>query len=157
MNLEKIVSSSPHSGKYCNRTILELVRAYETGDLDKMLSLLTDDITIINPFGTFEGKAEAERFLSWNLKNVKIEKISEEGIGILVEGDKAFYDHKVVCKIDDTIVEFLVMSSYEFSNGKFRLWRQVYDRLAIAEQTASGFLPQKAVGAIVQAARKGLD
>ncbi len=137
--------------------ILELAGAFETGDLDKMLSLFTDDITFINPFGTFEGKAEAERFLSWNLKNVKFKKISEEGIGILVEGDKAFYDHKVVCQLDDIPAEFLVMSSYEFINGKFKLWRQVYDRLAIAEQTASGFLPQKAVGAIVQAARKGLD
>ncbi len=137
--------------------ILELAGAFETGDLDKMLSLFTDGITIINPFGTFEGKAEAERFLSWNLKNVKIEKISEEGIGILVEGDKAFYDHKVVCKLEDTPVEFLVMSSYEFSNGKFKLWRQIFDRLSIAEQTAKGFLPQKAVGEIVKAARKGLD
>jgi len=137
--------------------ILELAGAFETGDLDKMLSLFTDDITFINPFGTFEGKAEAERFLSWNLKNVKVEKISEEGIGILVVGDKAFYDHKVVCRLNDTTAEFLVMSSYEFSNGKFKLWRSVYDRLAIAEQSASGFLPKKAVGAIVQAARKGLD
>ncbi len=137
--------------------ILELAGAFETGDLDKILSLFTDDITIVNPFGAFEGKAEAERFLSWNLKNVKIEKISEEGIGILVVGDKAFYDHKVVCQLDGTPVEFLVMSSYEFSNGKFKLWRQVYDRLAIAEQTAKGFLPQKTVGAIVREARKGLD
>ncbi len=137
--------------------IHELAGAIEAGDLGKMLSLFTDDITIINPFGNFEGKAEAERFLSWNLKNVKVEKISEEGIGILVEGDKAFYDHKVVCQLDDTPVEFLVMSSYEFSNGKFKLWRQVYDRLAIAEQTAKGFLPKKMIGAVVQVARKGLD
>jgi limonene-1,2-epoxide hydrolase len=137
--------------------ILEFAGAFETGDLDKMLSLFTDDIILINPFGTFEGKAEAERFLSWNLKNVNVEKISEEGIGILVEGHKAFYDHKVACKLDDTPVEFLVMSSYEFSDGKFKLWRQIYDRLSIVEQTASGILPQKAVGAIVQAARKGLD
>ena len=91
------------------------------------------------------------------MKNVKTERISEEGIGIIVEGDKAFYDHKVYCQVDDTPVEFFVMSSYEFSNGKFKLWRQVFDRLAIAEQTASGFLPQKAVGAIVREARKVLD
>jgi len=137
--------------------ILELARAFESGDLDKILSLFDDDITFVNPFGTFEGKAEAERFLSWNLKSVKFEKISEEGIGILVQGNKAFYDHKVVCQLDDTPAEFFVMSSYEFSNGKFKLWRQIFDRLSIAEQTASGFLPQKAVRAIVQAARKGLD
>ena len=137
--------------------ILDLAGAFETGDLDKMLSLFTDDITFINPFGTFEGKAEAERFLRWNLKNVKTEKINEEGIGIIVQGDKAFYDHRVFCKIDDGHAEFLVMSSYEFSNGKFKLWRQVYDRLAIVEQTASGFLPKKMVGAILQVARKGLD
>jgi limonene-1,2-epoxide hydrolase len=137
--------------------IRELADAYEKGDLNKMLSLFTDDITFINPFGTFKGKAEAERYLSWNLKNVKTEKISDEGIGILVDGDKAFYDHKVVCQLNDTTAEFLVMSSYEFSNGKFKLWRTIFDRLSIAEQAASGFLPQKAVGAIVREARKGLD
>lgn len=137
--------------------IRELAGAYEKGDLNKMLSLFTDDITFINPFGTFEGKAEAERYLSWNLKNVKVEKISDEGIGILVEGDKAFYDHKVVCQLGDTTAEFSVMSSYEFSNGKFKLWRTIFDKLSIAEQTAKGFLPQKMVGAIVQKARKGLD
>lgn len=137
--------------------IRELADAYEKGDLNKMLSLFTDDITFINPFGTFEGKAEAERFLGWNLKNVKTEKINEEGIGIIVQGDKAFYDHRVFCKIDDDHAEFLAMSSFEFSNGKIKLWRQLFDRLSIAEQAASGFLPQKAVGAIVREARKGLD
>ncbi len=108
--------------------IRELADTFETGDLDKMLSLLTDDITLINPFGTFEGKTEAKRFLAWNLENAKPEKISEEGIGILVQGDKAFYDHKVVCQIDGAPAEFLVMSAYEFSNGKIKLWRQAYDR-----------------------------
>ena len=109
-------------------TIHELARAFEAGDLEKMLSLFTDDITFINPFGTFEGKAEAERFLRWNFDNVKTEKIDEDGIGILVQGDKAFYDHKVVCQIDGAPAEFLVMSAYEFSNGKIKLWRQAYDR-----------------------------
>ncbi|MDW7740657.1 MAG: hypothetical protein SCJ97_11510 [Bacillota bacterium] len=74
-----------------------------------------------------------------------------------MQGDKAFYDHRVVCKIDGAEAEFLAMSSFDFSNGKIKHWRQLFDRLSIAEQTASGFLPQKTVGAIVQAARKGLD
>lgn len=145
------------SDKSNGSLISELAGALEAGDLDKILSMFTDDIKIVNPFGTFEGKAEVERFLSWNLENVRFEKISEEGIGMLVEGDKAFYDHKVVCQVDGTHAEFLVMSSYVFSSGKFKLWRQVFDRLGIAEQTASGFLPQKVVGVIVQKARKGLD
>jgi len=137
--------------------ILELAGALEAGDLDKVLSLFNDDIKIVNPFGTFEGIAEAKRFLSWNLNNVRFEKISDDGIGLLVKGDKAFYDHKVACQLDNAPAEFLAMSSYEFSNGKFKLWRQVFDKLAIAEQTASGFLAQKAVGAIVKAASKGLE
>ena len=137
--------------------IRDLARSFETGDLEKMLSLFTDDITFVNPFGTFEGKAETERFLAWNLKNVKTEKINEEGIGIIVQGDKATNDLKVICTIDGAQAEFLAMSSFEFSNGKIKLWRQVYDRLAIAEQTARGFLPKKTVGTIVKQARKGLE
>lgn len=135
----------------------DLARSFETGDLEKMLSLFTDDITFINPFGTFAGKSEAERFLAWNLKNVKTEKINEEGIGIIVDGEKASNDLKVICTIDGSQAEFLAISTFEFSDGKIKLWRQVYDRLAIAEQTAKGFLPQKTVRAIVQQAKKGLE
>ncbi|MDW7740658.1 MAG: nuclear transport factor 2 family protein [Bacillota bacterium] len=55
--------------------IRELAGSFETGDLDKMLSLFTDNIKYVNPFGTFDGKAEAKRFLGWNLKNVKTERL----------------------------------------------------------------------------------
>jgi limonene-1,2-epoxide hydrolase len=137
--------------------ILELAEAFETGDLNKMLSLFTTDIKYINPFGVFEGVTEAERFLRWNLDNVKTDRISQEGIGIVVQGDKAFFDHRVVCSINGAKADFLAMSSFEFSNGNIKLWRQLFDRLSVAEQTASGFLPQKTIGAIVREARKGLD
>ena len=145
------------SEKNHSSIILELAGAFEAGDLDKMLSLFTTDIKYVNPFGNFEGISEAERFLRWNLNNVKTERISEEGIGIVVQGDKAFYDHRVECTINGAKADFLAMSSFEFSNGKINLWRQIFDRLSVAEQTASGFLPKKTIGAIVREARKGLE
>ena len=60
-------------------------------------------------------------------------------------------------EIKKDCAEFMVMSSYEFSNGKFKISRTIFDKLSIAEQTAKVFLPQKMVGAIVQKDRKGLD
>lgn len=53
------------------------------------------------------------------------ERISEEGMGIFVQGDKAFYDHRVECTINGAKADFLAMSSFEFSNGKIKLWRHI--------------------------------
>lgn len=137
--------------------IRELVKALEVGDVDKILTLFTDDITHVNPFGTFKGKQEVKRYLKWNAETFQDLKIYETGAGILIKEDKAFFDHKITGTADGVHCEVLAMSSYEFSNGKMAVWRAVYDRLNITEQAVQGWLPNKMVGAIVQQLRKGLD
>lgn len=136
--------------------IMELVKALETGDVDKILSLFTDDITHVNPFGTFKGKEEVKRYLKWNAGTFQDLNIYETGTGIMVKGDRACFDHRITGTADGVNCEVLAMSSYEFSNGKMSVWRTVYDRLDIAEQLAKGWLPKKIVNSIANQMQRGL-
>jgi len=58
MSEEKIVS-----------VIRDFVEAYVKRDVEKMLSFLTEDVVWVNPEGTFKGKEEAKRFLTWGCSN----------------------------------------------------------------------------------------
>jgi ketosteroid isomerase-like protein len=55
MSEEKIVS-----------VIRDFAEAHVKPDVEKMLSFLTDDVVRISPEGTFKGKEEVKRYLTWD-------------------------------------------------------------------------------------------
>ena len=133
------------------------VKSMEDLDIDKAVSLCTEDFEWLTPMQLFKGEAGLRKFFKWLNESVKDFKVAESGIGILVEGDKAFFEHTMSGEMQGEKVSFLAICTYEFSGDKIKTGRTVYDRLGIAEQASSQWLPKKLVKTIINQMQKGLD
>ncbi len=135
----------------------EFVESFAAQDIEKSVSLCTEDVVWETPMGIFKGKEEVKRYMKWNAERNKEVKIAEAGVGILVQGDKASFEHQITGLIDGEKVSFLAMCTYEFSEDQIKTMRTVFDRLALAEQASNKWLPKKLVNTIVSQMHKGLD
>ena len=84
----------------------EFVKSLEASDIEKALSFCTEYITFVNPYGTYEGKEKVRLYLVWMLDTLKDITFTETGVGILVKGDKAVYEHIIKGKHDGSELEF---------------------------------------------------
>jgi len=125
------------------------------GDVEKMLSYFTEDGGWVNPNGAFKGKEELRRYLTVFCGSMKDVTVTECGNGIIVQGNKAFFEHVVGGTIEGRRAEALAMCAYEFSGDKIKEVRTTYDRLLLAQQAATG-LGKWMVNMIVKQAEKGL-
>ena len=133
----------------------DFVKAMEKGDVEKMLSFLTEDAAWINPNGTFKGKEELRRYLTVFYGSMKDVTVTECGNGIIVQGNKSFFEHVVGGTIEGKRCEALAMCAYEFSGDKIKEVRTTYDRLLMAQQVAGG-LGKWMVNSMVKQMEKGL-
>ena len=130
--------------------------AMEKGDVEKGLSFWAEDAVWITPSGTFKGKEEVKRRLTWMAESMQDVKITETGNGIIAQGDKAFIEHNIAGTFQGMRVEVLAMCAWEFSNGRIQRMSTVMDRLSMARQGAKGWLAKWLVNSIVKQAEKGL-
>lgn len=135
----------------------EFIKSMEEHDLDKAVSLCTEDFEWLTPMKLFKGEEGLRTFFKWLTETVKNFKVTESGLGIIVDGDKAFFEHIMSGEMQGEKVSFLAICTYEFSGDKIKTSRTVYDRLAIAEQASSQWLPKKLVNTIITQMQKGLD
>ena len=145
MNDEKIAS-----------IMRDLIKSLETGDVEKTLSLFAEDGVMVNPNGTFKGKEELRRYLTNSSQSMRDVAVTETGNKIIVQGNKAFYEHVITATIEGKRAEGLAMCAYEFTNDKIQEVRTVYDRLLMAKQAAKGWFARTLVNLIVKQAEKGL-
>lgn len=136
--------------------IREFVKAFESNDFGKAATLCSDDIIWHTPLGTFKGKEELKRYFDWAAETIKDYKITETGIGILVQGDKAFFEHNISGTMQGEKGSILAMCAYEFTGNEIKECRTVFDRLSIAEQASSKWIEKKFVNTIVNQMQKGL-
>lgn len=134
----------------------DFVKVIEQGDVEKALGFLTDDVTYSIPQGSFKGKEEARRLLTWMTQTVSDIKVIESGVGIIAAENKAVFEHDMEGSIEGQRVKYLSMCAYEFKDGKIHALRTVFDRLTIAQQAATGWFARMAVNGIVKQMRKGL-
>ena len=134
----------------------DFVQTLAKGDVEKTLSFFTEDVVWVEPNGTFKGKNELRSYLSAQAKSMENKTVTETGNGIIVEGNKAFFEHVLGATVQGRRAEFLAMCAYEFSNGKIKEVRTTYDRLLIAQQAVKGWLPKMMVNMMVKQAEKGL-
>jgi len=134
-----------------------LIKSLEENDAEKALSLCTEDVTFVTPYGSFTGKEEVGNYFKWMFNAMHGIKFTKTGVGFLVQGDKGVDEHIVTGVHDGVPIEFLAICTYQFSNGKIKEMRDAFDRLTMANQAVKGWLPKKMVGAIVQKTSKGLD
>ena len=132
----------------------DFVQAMAKGDVDKTLSFCTEDAVWVYPNGTFKGKDELRRYLSAEAESMQDMTVTETGNGIIVEGNKAFFEHVIAATVQGRRAEVLAMCAYEFSDGKIKEVRSAFDRLSLAQQAAKGWLPKMLVNFIVKQAEK---
>ena len=133
----------------------EFVKTLGKEDIEKTLSYFTEDGVWINPNGTFKGKEELRRYLTVMSESMQDVTVTECGNGIIVQGNKAFFEHVIAGTMKGERAEVLAMCAYEFSGDKIKESRTTYDRLLMAEQAATG-LGKWMVNLIVKQAEKGL-
>jgi len=134
----------------------DFVKAIEENNVEKALSFLTDDAEYVTPEGTFKGKKELKRYLNWGTRTTPNQKVRDAGIGIMVKGNKAVFEHIVEGTYEGTKYEVLTICVYEFSDEKIQHLRTVVDRLSIAKQVAKGWFAKRIMGSIIARAEKGL-
>ncbi len=132
----------------------DFVQTMAKGDVEKTLSFFTEDGVFVTPNGTFKGKDELRRHLSAEAESIQNMRVTETGNGIIVEGNKAFFEHIIAGTIQGKRAEVLAMCAYEFSDGKIKETRSVFDRLSQAQQAAKGWLPKMLVNFIVKQMEK---
>jgi ketosteroid isomerase-like protein len=140
----------------------DFIETIEKGDVEKTLTFLAEDADYVTPEGIFKGKEELKHYLHWSAQISPNPKIKDVGIGIMVKGNKAVYEHIVEVTYEGAKYEALTLCVYEFSDEKIQHLRTVVDRLSIIKQTvesASGvkaWIGRRVVNYIVKEAEKGL-
>jgi len=123
-------------------------------DIEKTLSFFTEDGVFVTPNGTFKGKDELRRYFCAEAESLQDRTVTETGNGIIVEGNKAFFEHIIAGTVQGRRAEVLAMCAYEFSDGKIKKVRSAFDRLSLAQQAAKGWLPKMLVNFIVKQMEK---
>ena len=133
----------------------EFVKTMEDGDVEKTLAYFAEDGVWTNPHGTFRGKDELRRCVSAMYAQMKNIKVNECGLGIIAQGNKAFFEHEISSTMQGKKANALAFCAYEFEGDKIKEVRSAFDRLSMAQQITSG-LPRMMVNMIVKQAEKGL-
>ena len=128
----------------------DVVQAMAKGEVEKALSFFTEDAVWVCPNGTFKGKDELRSYLSAEAESMQNMAVTETGNGIIAEGNKAFFEHVIAATVQGRRAEVLAMCAYEFSDGKIKAVRAVFDRLSLAQQAARGWLPKMLVNFVVK-------
>jgi uncharacterized protein (TIGR02246 family) len=139
--------------------IRALGAALEAKDVEKVLSLVADDAVWMNDEGTFKGKEEWKRYLTWLAKQAaEVEvKYKDTGIGVMVKGNKAVWQYTLEGKTPDGMkFEVPGVCLYEFKNEKIFQHTTITDRLTLIKQVVKGPVQKRIVNSIVNAAEKGL-
>ena len=125
-------------------------------DLEKSLSFFAENADWLNPNGEFKGKEELKKYLKWGFEMSPDQKITESGVKIIAEEDKAVYEHILEGSFEGMKYQILALCIYEWKGDKFQHLRTTYDRLSMAKQLAKGPVAKTAVNSIINRMEKGL-
>jgi limonene-1,2-epoxide hydrolase len=137
-------------------TMRDLVKALTAKDVEKMLSFLAENASWATPEGTFNGKGEVKRYITWQIQTIPDLKVAETGIKTMAQGNTGVYEHVFSGTFKGRKWETLSLCIYEFSGDKILNIRTVYDRLSMAKQVAKGIVEKRVVNSLVKAMEKGL-
>ncbi len=73
--------------------IRDYIDALEKNDINRALLFFTDDAIWYNPKGIFKGKKEVKEYLSWLFNTVSDIKFVDDGVGIIIQGNKGVFQH----------------------------------------------------------------
>ena len=130
------------------------IKALGERDIEKALSFCAEYAIWVTPEGTFNGREELRRYLTWSSRITS--SIRATGIEAIVQRDRGAYEHVLEGTSEGIKWKVLALCVYEFENDKIRSLRTVYDRLSVAKQVAKGGMAGVAVNTIIKRMEKGL-
>jgi ketosteroid isomerase-like protein len=151
-----------------DEAIVNLIRDFTEAivkrDVEKTLSFLADNVIWVQPEGTFKGKEEVKLLLTWQPKSFWYSqlKVRDAGVGILVKGNKAVYEHIIEgVSAHGRTYEAPAISIFEFSGEKIQQYRTLCDRMTLGKQGCgkkgySGWLDRRILTGIVNTWESGL-
>ncbi len=141
--------------KELENIVRDFLAAFEDRDIERCLSFFTEDATWVTPAGTFQGKAALRHYLTAETQMVPSLKVTETGIGLLVEGNQAAIEHEIEGAVQGKQCRWLAMCAYAFKDGKIQRLSTVYDRLSLLQDAADGWLQEKLVNLMVKQSESG--
>ncbi len=142
--------------------VRDFSEAFVERDVEKMLSFFAEDAVWVSPVGTFKGKDELKRVLTYDTQISPTVKFRRCGIGITVKGNRAVDEGVAESDYEGKKYEVLSITVYEFSDDKIQHIRLFYDKLTMLKQIArqytgvTGWFVKRLVDYIVKRAEKGL-
>jgi len=137
-------------------TLRGFVDSLEKKDIDRTLSFFTDDAAWFTAQGTFKGKEEIKKYVSWMSKNLTDVKFSDIGVGIIAKGNKAVYQSTYDAKYNGIKIKVGNVCTYEFSEDKIKNHWITTDRLSMVKQVATGPIARKIVNSVIAKTEQGL-
>jgi ketosteroid isomerase-like protein len=134
----------------------EFVDAVNKKDVEKALSYFQDDASYQAVEGTFKGKSEIKRYLTWATQNSSNHKLTDAGIGLLVKGNTVVYENDLEGTYEGKKFVVREVSIVEFKDEKFQSVRGVSDRVSLLKQLTKGWMATRTVNSIVNTMEKGL-
>tara|TARA_B100001971_G_C17841101_1_gene358650 strand:+ start:117 stop:560 length:444 start_codon:yes stop_codon:yes gene_type:complete len=111
------------SSKKINYLIRNCIVSLEQRNIKKVLSFLTEDVVWITPRYSYKGIREIKKYLTWLFKNLQDLVFIDEGIGVLVQGEKAVYQHILKAAIDGSQIQIPSIFIFRCKNNKCsHLW-----------------------------------
>ena len=132
--------------------IREFIKSIEERDVEKTLSLFTSDGSWTCPIGTFKGNTELKRFFSSG--TVTDIKFTEYGNGIIIQGDRASFEHVLVETIQGVKIEVPASLAFELKDGKIQRAHLIFDRLLVTKQVAKWWQGRPLINFIVKQTEK---
>jgi len=142
--------------KEIENIIRNLIDSLEKKDIDKTLSFFTDDAAWFTAQGTFKGREEIRRYVTWMVNTLKDLKFTFDGVGILIQGEKAVAQSTFDALYNGIKIKVGNVCTYEFSEDRIKNHWTIIDRLSLAQQAAKGPIERMAVKNIVAQSEKGL-
>ncbi len=136
-------------------SIRGFLKSITAGDIKNALLSFAEDAVWTSPQGIFKGIPQIEKLLTWMDRTIEDYKITETGIGIIVQGDTGVVEHDLSGTYNGMRGEVPAMCIYEFKNGKITNVRAFHDRLTLAQQATKG-ISRWVVNAVVNGTTKGL-
>ena len=99
--------------------IRSYIKSFEEKDEKKILSYFNDDAIWIAPQYKFMGKKEIRGYVLWLFENIEDLTFIDDGIGIMVNGSKAIYQHIFKAKIKGVRIKIPSMLVFRFTGNKF--------------------------------------
>jgi ketosteroid isomerase-like protein len=95
------------------------ISSFEEKNVEKILSYFTDDASWIAPQYKIRGKNEIEEHVLWLFENIEDLNFINDGIGIMVNEDKAVCQKIFEAKIGEVKVKIPTMFIFRLRNNKF--------------------------------------